>query len=67
MSLRVIWQYMDGSIYCHMTLSAMLYESNKMKHKRYYTVGIIPKYNIKNKRYYTVRIIPQYNIKIVER
>jgi hypothetical protein len=25
MSLRVIWQYMDRSIYCHMTLSAMNY------------------------------------------
>ena len=25
MSLRVIWQYMDRSIYCHMTLSAMHY------------------------------------------
>ena len=25
MALRVIWQYMDRSIYCHMTLSAMNY------------------------------------------
>ena len=25
MSLRVIWQYMNRSIYCHMTLSAMIY------------------------------------------
>ena len=25
MSLRVIWQYMDRSIYCHMTLSATKY------------------------------------------
>ena len=25
MSLRVIWQYMEWSIYCHMTLSAMNY------------------------------------------
>ena len=25
MSLRVIWQYMDRSIYCPMTLSAMNY------------------------------------------
>jgi hypothetical protein len=25
MSLRVIWQYMDRSIYCHMILSAMNY------------------------------------------
>ena len=25
MSLRVIWQYMDRSIYCHMTLSTMNY------------------------------------------
>ena len=25
MSLLVIWQYMDRSIYCHMTLSAMNY------------------------------------------
>ena len=25
MSLRVIWQYMDRSIYCHMTFSAMNY------------------------------------------
>jgi len=25
MSLRVIWQYMDRSIYYHMTLSAMNY------------------------------------------